>query len=698
MMQGRILVAGGGANTTPNTSDDHHRHSTNAAYTVNLNGTTPVVTQDHAMQYARQFANAVVLPNGEVMVIGGNTSGLKFSDTGAVLTPEIWNPTTGAWRTVANMAIPRAYHSLALLLPNGTVWSGGGGLSGGAGDHRDAQVFTPPSLYTSTGSLAVRPVITDGPAKIGPGNQFTVRATAGLTKFAFIRMASQTHSVNTDLRYLSLPFTETSAGVYTLTGNANSNVMVPGYWMLFGLNSSRRPLGGESHPGLPEPGRHPAKSRQPAIRHRRPHPAPHFGLRVARDHSELLRHRTSRRTHRSILTPASFPEGHRRRRRLLDHRQRHSQRGHARCGLLQLERATPQSRKRKNSSASGGLTSPATCSPTSRTTPAIRRIPTTVIFSPPLKPPRLGRTIYGQRVRGYLHPTVTGTYRFWIAGDDQSRLLLSTDANPANAVDIAERSRQHATHAIGRNFPEQASAPITLEAGKRYYIEALMKEEKGRQSRRRMACGRETPAIKVIPGQYLSAFDPVPTPLAAWHLDEGTWNGTAGEVKELIGKVPGIDGTAIGGATTSSTIPPSREIRAPAAPVCSMAAANMSASRSTPRSTPEISLFPPGSTLSPRPPPPCGRRGFPPDRRQRDPRLWPLCLGRWEMELLHRLHLDRTRRTQSHRQPVDARHGHLPHHLHHQWRANRHPADFRQRHPGRRGRCQLCPCHQRDHF
>ena len=128
--QGRVLVVGGSKNTTPNALDEGTGTSTTTTYTVNLNGATPVVAPATAMQYARQFPNAVILPNGEVMVIGGNTSGIKFSDTGAVLTPEIWNPTTGAWRAVANIAVPRAYHSLALLLPNGTVWSGGGGLSG----------------------------------------------------------------------------------------------------------------------------------------------------------------------------------------------------------------------------------------------------------------------------------------------------------------------------------------------------------------------------------------------------------------------------------------------------------------------------------------------------------------------------------------------------------------------------------------
>ena len=73
------------------------------------------------MSTVRRYANGVVLPSGEVLVIGGNTSGQKFSDTGTVLTPEIWNPRSGLWRRVGDMAVPRNYHSVALLLTDGRV-------------------------------------------------------------------------------------------------------------------------------------------------------------------------------------------------------------------------------------------------------------------------------------------------------------------------------------------------------------------------------------------------------------------------------------------------------------------------------------------------------------------------------------------------------------------------------------------------
>jgi YVTN family beta-propeller protein len=232
---GKILVAGGGANSSPSPNDSTTGTSTTAAYTVDLTGATPVITPVAPMLYARQFANSVILPDGEVMVIGGN-AGVKFSDAASIMTPEVWNPRTGQWHSLASQSVPRNYHSLAFLLPDGRVWSGGGGLGGG--DHRDAQIFTPPALYAPGNVLATRPVIAQAPSQIGIGSVFNIQATAGLQKFTFIRLGSGTHSYNSDQRYLELPYTETSPGIYRLTAHSNINVMNPGYWMLFALDGN----------------------------------------------------------------------------------------------------------------------------------------------------------------------------------------------------------------------------------------------------------------------------------------------------------------------------------------------------------------------------------------------------------------------------------------------------------------------------
>jgi hypothetical protein len=85
---------------------------------------------------------------------------------------------------------------------------------------------------------------------------------------------------------------------------------------------------------------------------------------------------------------------------------------------------------------------------------------------------------YGQRVRGYVVPPANGNYTFWIASDDNSALFLSTDDQPANQTLIASVNFWTSVRQWDRE-PNQQSSPISLEAGKIYYIEALMAEGSG---------------------------------------------------------------------------------------------------------------------------------------------------------------------------------------------------------------------------
>ncbi len=79
---------------------------------------------------------------------------------------------------------------------------------------------------------------------------------------------------------------------------------------------------------------------------------------------------------------------------------------------------------------------------------------------------------YGQRLRALVVPPVSGTYVFWIAADDTGQLLLSTDESPANKQLIGMVTNT-VTYGTYFNHPSQQSPSIYLEAGKRYYIEAL---------------------------------------------------------------------------------------------------------------------------------------------------------------------------------------------------------------------------------
>ena len=75
---------------------------------------------------------------------------------------------------------------------------------------------------------------------------------------------------------------------------------------------------------------------------------------------------------------------------------------------------------------------------------------------------------------------MTGYYTFWIASDDNGELWLSTNDNPANKVKIAYvTSWTGSRDWSNADNPTQQSAQIYLQAGQRYYVEALQKEGGG---------------------------------------------------------------------------------------------------------------------------------------------------------------------------------------------------------------------------
>ncbi|HUQ08875.1 MAG TPA: cellulase family glycosylhydrolase [Steroidobacteraceae bacterium] len=113
---------------------------------------------------------------------------------------------------------------------------------------------------------------------------------------------------------------------------------------------------------------------------------------------------------------------------------------------------------------------------------------------------------YGDRVRGYIHPLVTGSYTFWLASDDGGDLLLSTNDNPANATRIAYVSDWTGSREWTK-YASQKSAAITLAAGQKYYVEVLHKEATGGDN---FAVSWQGPGIAqaVIGGQFLSPFVP----------------------------------------------------------------------------------------------------------------------------------------------------------------------------------------------
>ena len=185
----------------------------------------------------RRHANAVLLPTGDVFVCGGISNTADSSDTSAVLTPELYSSAGNAWSLLAPATIPRNYHSVALLMPDGRVWT--------AGSNLDAQQsFLPPGannrelrfeIFEPDYFTANRPQIDQAPAFAAWGRSFIVRTPVAnaIQRVALIRNGSVTHAFDSDQRYVGLKFTVTGEHRIRVAAPPNGRVAPPGWYLLF---------------------------------------------------------------------------------------------------------------------------------------------------------------------------------------------------------------------------------------------------------------------------------------------------------------------------------------------------------------------------------------------------------------------------------------------------------------------------------
>jgi hypothetical protein len=201
----------------------------------------------------RYFACPVLLPTGEVFFSGGTeqdgTNAIR--QLNAVQAGEMYNPVIdwdtghygdgpGEMEPVDAAEVPRHYHSTALLMPNGTVWTAG---SNGPDDEvvnpeRRIEIYRPPYCQ-----LLHRPEITASPDRIIYGAAFEVRTSqaASVQRVALIRNGSVTHAFNSDQRYVGLQFSHSGGDLLTVIAPPHSAVAPPGYYMLWIVDDTGRP-------------------------------------------------------------------------------------------------------------------------------------------------------------------------------------------------------------------------------------------------------------------------------------------------------------------------------------------------------------------------------------------------------------------------------------------------------------------------
>lgn len=256
----------------------------------------------------RYHVNSVILPTGEVFFCGGVSHSNEATNWGhrdpitrqtipdqnvvidqyKILEPEVYNPQTNTWRTLPPAHVPRNYHSVALLMPDGRVWTAGSNYDGNY-SYRDVRQFDPnnsfyandhpriaerrarsyrhlalvrgeddpdpsqrhrelrieifePWYYASPDRPRIVPPI---PTHVYWGDIFKIgfRSSRVITSAAMIRAGSVTHAFNPDQRYVGLVIEERSENL-TLRAPPKSTIAPPGYYLLFIIDKNGVPSTG----------------------------------------------------------------------------------------------------------------------------------------------------------------------------------------------------------------------------------------------------------------------------------------------------------------------------------------------------------------------------------------------------------------------------------------------------------------------
>jgi hypothetical protein len=171
----------------------------------------------------RRHLSALALPDGRVLVSGG-CRGASFSERPMRVT-EIY--ANGAWAGLPRAAAPRCYHSFALLLPDGSVLTGGGGQGAGLSVSESTfQRYFPDYFYKP------RPVLSSAPESVHYGVPFRIESPSRIARVTLNRLGAPTHAFDQNQRYVELPIVSsdgTSIGV-TVPADGWSP---PGDYLLF---------------------------------------------------------------------------------------------------------------------------------------------------------------------------------------------------------------------------------------------------------------------------------------------------------------------------------------------------------------------------------------------------------------------------------------------------------------------------------
>jgi len=240
----RIMTVGGGISSDMATSQ-----------VIDISTMSPVWGAKTSMNHARRNVNVVQLPDGTVFACGG-----VDEMSNPVFPSELYNLKTNTWLPMDSLVLERAYHAVAVLLPNGKVMTTGGGNDCRLSFNSSLEIFSPPYLFNHDGTEATRPEIISFPDPeageiVLHGSTFEIctHDPCNISKVVMVRPMAVTHQTDTEQRVMQLTFTQSGTDKLNVTapdgrvypygagGNHMHAVATRGYYMLFILNNNGVP-------------------------------------------------------------------------------------------------------------------------------------------------------------------------------------------------------------------------------------------------------------------------------------------------------------------------------------------------------------------------------------------------------------------------------------------------------------------------
>lgn len=237
----KVMILGGGP--------EDETEATDRVDIIDFTEPNPRYRPGPRLAFDRMHVNAVLLPDQTVLAVGGG--GTREASAGGVIAPqavrerlvaERFDLSLGAkdrWKQMAAAQVPRLYHSVALLLPDGRVVAAGGNPDKGSQinwlppdplEEMRLEIYSPPYLFKKD----QRPVITAVPEEMTYGDTITIRSpqASEIKWIDLIRPGLTTHSFNCEQRLVDMPFNVVSEELRA-TVTDDRNVAPPGWYMLF---------------------------------------------------------------------------------------------------------------------------------------------------------------------------------------------------------------------------------------------------------------------------------------------------------------------------------------------------------------------------------------------------------------------------------------------------------------------------------